>query len=186
MGLHKNGASTDSDDEDDYVPESLELDEAVTRFVEKLLSSFHILYHFSEKQLPDNLDWDSSLLLNETDFCFGNERLIYLPACGNVMLTKERLDALIGNGICRSSLRINRLLIRSSGTGEDSHAKVAFALKDESDNDSLLIIAIDGECSMSEFLEMIKSSLSLLEGGSLQLYRTPADTVVKKGIVVCI
>lgn len=95
-----------------------------------------------------------------------------------MIFPKDSLDSLINNG--PSLLKIKHLLIRSSGTGEDSTGKVAFALKDDTTTEFLLIMAVSGEAAMNELLDMVRSSLSLLEGGSLQLYRTPADTVVKK------
>jgi len=78
------------------------------------------------------LEWTPELKMNDTDFFFGNERLLYLPKCGTPLLPSNCGNA---RGSTSSSedevdpFWVDSLQVRTSGGGPDAKAFVALDLR---------------------------------------------------------
>ena len=76
-----------------------------------------------------SLDWTPELKMNDTDFFFGNERLLYLPKCRTSLLPSNRR---ITSGSTSEEVEpfwVDSLQVRTSGGGPDSKAFVALDLR---------------------------------------------------------
>mmetsp|Transcript_34644 Transcript_34644/g.78319 ORF Transcript_34644/g.78319 Transcript_34644/m.78319 type:complete len:442 (-) Transcript_34644:156-1481(-) len=142
----------------------------------------------------DPLCWHPKLLLNHSDFIFENERLMYVPSCGVPIHLEDQAGFTIPvvirpdcPGKQRSQYAVEEVQLRTSGNGNEITGYCAFLVRENINaaeevgrEECLLVYRFVGEERVQTLLDIARKTLCCMEGGRIQLYRTPADVNVKQ------
>ena len=183
---------SDTDGEDE-----LDLSESVASFLAfSMLPEFSATIAFSgncpHSDSDLDVEWCPQLALNETDFCFGDERLLLVPHChvmAETLNIQPELSQVMSDSGCPfdDSHFVTSLQLRASGKNDSATGYVATKIGHSKSGDGLeseahflLVLGFQGNSTINRILTKARKTFCRASKGEVQLYRTPADTTVKK------